>query len=217
MTIYHLRYLAWEDMPADPRATIWGTDDWVREFYTHLGVWNGTVHEMGHILRWHYGTDSSDSDPWAEETAVNDLAVAYWRARGETVRLAYFEALVRRALSTFTTIPVPADADPVAWFQQHYHDPMPFLTYGYYQEQMVVAALEKQLDLVTALRNYITPSATVAEPTRPDPYPSLDADLPFRIVDDMRSFLAAYGVEVPVVCVTRETSFGFQPVSREGA
>jgi len=75
----------------DARATIWGTDDWVREFYTHYTIWNGTVHEMGHILRWHYGTESSDRDPWAEETAVNDLAVAYWRARGETERLAYFE------------------------------------------------------------------------------------------------------------------------------
>jgi hypothetical protein len=221
MTTYYLRYAAWEDMPADFRLAVWGNDDWVREFYTHYTVWAGTVHEMAHILRWHYGTDTGSADPWAEETAANAFAVAYWRARGEEGRLASCASLVRRALSTITD-PVPLGEDPavfyrdpVGYFQQHYHDPLPFLTYGYFQEQMLLAAVEQRRDLYTVLRMSITPTVCAAEPARPAPYPTVDADLPFRIVEDMRPFLAPYGIELPTVRVVRGFSPGSQPVARE--
>ena len=193
-------------------AAVFPDEELGRPFFTHYFYWNGTVHEMGHILRQHYGT--TGANPWEEETAVNDFAAAYWHARGEDVRLASLATLVRRALSTLSN-PVPLGEDPAVWFQQHYNDPMPLLAYGYFQEQMVLAAQAKQLDLATALRTLITPTASAAVLSRPDPYPTLDADLPFRIVEDMRPFLAPYGVELPTVRVVREVSPSIQFVSRE--
>jgi hypothetical protein len=213
MTTYYLHYTAWEDMTADFRAAVFGDEELGRPFFTHYFYWNGTVHEMGHILRQHYGTTSTN--PWEEETAVNDFAAAYWRARGEDERLAHFASLVRRALNTLPD-PVPEGEDPAVWFQEHYDDPMPILAYGYFQEQMVLAAQAKQLDLATVLRTLITPTAIAGVLNRPEPYPTLHADLPFQIVDDMRSFLAPYGVELPAMRVIREVSAsGIQFVSRE--
>ena len=118
MTTYYLHYMAWEDMTADFRATVFPDEDLGRPFFTHAFYWHGTVHEMAHILRWHYGTSSAN--PWDEETAVNDFSMAYWRARGEEARLASFGSLVRHALSTSTN-PVPVGEDPAMWFQQHYN------------------------------------------------------------------------------------------------
>src|SRR6266545_1126300 len=131
MTTYYLHYMAWEDMTADFRAAVFPNEDTGRPFFTHYFYWHGTVHEMAHILRWHYGTFRAN--PWDEETAVNYFSTAYWRARGEKARLASFESIVRWALSTLTD-PVPVGEDPAAWFQQHYDDPMPILAYAYFQD-----------------------------------------------------------------------------------
>jgi hypothetical protein len=199
-------------MSADFRSAAFGNQDWQRDFFKHYFYWHGTVHEMGHILRWHYGTTSAN--PWEEEMAVNDFSAAYWRARGEEARLANFAALVRRALSTLPN-PVPAGDDPAVWFEQHYDDPMPILAYAYFQDQMVLAAQAKQLNLFTALHTLITPTASTAVANHIEPYPALDAELPFQIVDDMRLFLGPYGVELPTVRVIREFSPGIQFVSRD--
>jgi hypothetical protein len=207
--LYRLHYAPWEDLPPDYRAEVF-PDDWAEDFYRHYFYWYGTLHEMGHILRWHYGTASDN--PWVEESAVMDFAGAYWRARGERARLDRFAALVRRSL-TMLDNPVPEGEEPSAYYQQHYNDPMPVLVYAYFQDQLALAAIEKDLNLLTALSMLITPTATRAQPARVEPYLDLDSDLPERIVADMRPFLVAYGVDVPPVQIVRKFTPGLQYVS----
>jgi hypothetical protein len=203
-----LQYTSWEEMPSEAQALLaqWMSDDAERgrTFYELYFYWYNISHELGHVLRAHYGT--SDSSPWGEETAVNEFAVAYWKGRGEAERLSYLRELVSDAFRRLED-PVPRDENRSSYFDAHHSElgsnPP---AYGYYQFSMVFTALDRQLEIGQALHTLITPQAYAAIPPRTAPYSVVNADLPPRIVRDMRDYLAVYGVGLPGMQIVRSFS-----------
>ncbi len=196
-----IHYARWQDLPPEVKATFAGFMgeglEQGKAFYQLYFYWYNIAHEIGHTLRTLYGAASGKI--WEEEMAVNQLAIAYWRAKGQMGRLLQLESGVRLALSHLAD-PVPADQDRVQYLNKHFQElgnnPA---AYGHYQFSMVKAALERPLDFPQALRTLVTPRASdgATIPLAPD-FP-LDDQLPYRIVDDMRKTLAAYGLRLPEV------------------
>lgn len=200
-----LQYARWEDIPAGNKSLF---NDWMgadakigKSFFELYFYWYNIAHELGHVLRAYH--DKSAESPWIEETAVNEFAVAYWRSRGENIRLKKLENLVRTAFTNLSD-PLPNGEDRAQYFDAHYmelaQDPS---AYGHYQFSMVLMALEKNTSLQVALQTHISPEAKdFAMKNSLGQYGSVDAELPQRIVKDMRKFLALFGVVLPEMQVT---------------
>ncbi|MGA9350544.1 MAG: hypothetical protein WBW48_17325 [Anaerolineae bacterium] len=203
-----LQYTSWEEMPTEVQALFvqWMDNraEQGRAFYELYFYWFNIAHELGHALRAYYGT--SDTSHWGEETAVNEFAVAYWKGRGEAERLLHLRELVGDAFGRLED-PVPPDEGRSSYFDTHYSElSSKPSAYGHYQFSMVLTALGKQLDIAQVLHTLIMPQAHEAAPPPAAPYSVINADLPARIVNDMRDYLASYGVGLPEIQVVRSFS-----------
>lgn len=207
-----LHYARWEDLPPEVKATFagfMGEDmEHGKAFYRLYFYWYNIAHEVSHALRFLYGTYTGKV--WEEENAVNQLAVAYWRTKGQIGRLVQLETGLRQALTNLHD-PVPADQDRITYLNTHYqkigNDPA---AYGHYQFSMVRAALERPMDLPNALRRFVTVDASdgATIPLSPD-FP-LDETLPVHLVEDIRKTLIAYGLKVPEVQAVCQVSPALQ-------
>ncbi len=201
-----LHYALWEDIPAEVQDlfAVWmgGRPADGKSFYQLYFYWYNIIHNAGHMLRGVYHKQSASR--WDEEMAANQFAVAYWRAKGQAMRLLELEKLVRLALRSQPT-PTPADQDSVAYFNSHFQEVgRDAAAYGYYQFNMLLSSLQRPLDLPNALRTLVDPSAGDGStiPLLPD-FP-IDDDLPFRIVNDLQRTMMAYGLRLPeiqVICM----------------
>ncbi len=200
-----VQFARWDQLPPDIQAWFAGLVgnqmERARSFYELYFYWYNIAHELGHVLQATY--DAAAPSSFGEETSVNQFAVSYWYAGNESERLLQLGQWVREALGTLRD-PVPADEERSAYFDAHVaelvKDPA---AYGHYQFGMVLAALRQPMDLFHALRTFVTPEATQGQQKTQSAYPSVDADLPHRIVDDTRRVLVTYGVSLPdvqVVC-----------------
>lgn len=200
-----LQYTTWEEMPKEVQSLF---DLWMdnrvgagQTFYELYFYWFNIAHELAHVLRAHYGSQTDSH--WKEETAVNDFAVAYWNGRGETERLFRLRGLVIDAFAKLED-PVPTGENRFDYFDNHYRElSTNALAYAHYQFSMVLSALEKQLDFSQALHSLIKTQVKEVAPQPAVLYSVIDADLPPRIVSDMRIYLAPYGVDLPemqIVC-----------------
>ena len=146
-----LQYARWEELPSEIQAWFAGLMGSQKErgqaFYELYFYWYNIAHELGHVLRAHYGTSAIESGPWDEEIAVNNFAVAYWQARNERERLLRLGGWVREALETLED-PLPPGEERSTYFNTHYSElgtnPS---AYGHYQFSMVLAALRQPIDL----------------------------------------------------------------------
>ena len=199
LTNVRLQYARWEDLPDGDQGVftsmMGGDPQRGREFYQLYFYWYNIAHEVGHVLRTMYGRWTGNN--WEEENAVNQLAVAYWRAKGETERLMTLETTLRRALSNLPD-PVPPHEDRATYLNQHLQEVSNNpAAYAHYQFNMVLAALTHPLEFSTALRQWISPDANdgTTIPLSPD-YP-LDEELPHRTVYDLRKTMTAYSLYLP--------------------
>ncbi len=204
-----LQFARWEDLPAEIQAvfvqfTI-GNQQRGRALYELYFYWYNIPHEIGHVLRALYSSFRGNvmDQMWEEETAVNQFAVSYWRAKGQMPRLLHLENEITQAL-THIQDPVPANEDRAVYLSRHRQELSAPASYAHYQFNMVRSAMSHPLDFSQALKKLITPQANdgTTIPLSPD-FP-LDADLPYRTVEDMRRTLAAYDVHLPeiqVICM----------------
>lgn len=203
---FRLQYARWEDLPEDVQGTftamMGGDSEQGADFYRLYFYWFNVAHEVGHILRNLYYT--STVSMWNEENAVNQFAVSFWRAKGETERLFTLDQLLRKALVNLPD-PVPVHEDRAAYLNNH----MQFVSsnpsaYGHYQFNMVRSALAHPIEFSHALRTLISFDASdgTTIPLQPD-FP-LDDELPHRTVHDLRRTMAAFGLYLPdiqIICL----------------
>lgn len=198
-----IQYAMWEQLPPDIQAWFAGImgnqKERGRAFYELYFYWYNLAHELGHVLQAAYGTAPASS--FDAETTVNQFAVAYWHACHENDRLSQLGQWVREALASLED-PVPSGEDRSAYFDTHISELVKNPgAYGHYQFTMVLAVLEHPMSLLHALRTLGTPDVTEGKSVTQSPYSAVDADLPYRIVDDLREVLALYGVNLPEVQV----------------
>jgi hypothetical protein len=202
---FRLQYARWEDLPPDVQETftsmMGGDPVEGSDFYRLYFYWYNIAHEVGHILRNLYLTSTIST--WNEENAVNQFAVAFWRAKGETERLLTLEMLLRKAL-THLPDPVPAQEDRATYLNNHIqavsNEPA---AYSHYQFNMVRSAMAHPIEFSQAIKTLISFDANdgATIPLQPD-FP-LDDELPHRTVHDLRRTLAAYGLKLPdiqIIC-----------------
>lgn len=145
---------------------------------------------MSYVLRAFHGKREQSHN--GEETAVNQFAVGYWQARGESQRLAGLARLVRNAIRNLPG-PLPPGESRSDYFDGHFEE----LTsnppaYGHYQFSMVHSAMAEITDFHQALRTLITPeSREITSTPAASLYHEVNPELPARIVDDLRDYLAA--------------------------
>ena len=176
-----------------------------RDFYQLCFYWFNIAHEMAHILKLKYGTSRYLSgDFWQEEQDCNDFAVNYWRYNRQESRLQTLSKLISEALSHLPD-PVPADARPQTLFNENYAELAKQLAkYGHFQFSFVKNALNEKMDLITVLRTRIHLDAKPAEHHLHFDYEEINAALPSRVVEDLRRFVAPFGVTLPSINVIRE-------------
>lgn len=201
-----LQFARWDDLLVEDQAQfidfMGGTPEQGKALYELYFYWYNIPHEIAHILRTIYVPTNGNlwNRIWEEETAANQIAVSYWRAKGQNVRLLHLENAIQKALVHIPD-PVPANEDRAVFLNRHHQDLTDPSSYAHYQFNMVRYALAHPIDFSHALRTLVSPMANdgTTIPLSPD-FP-LDEDLPYRTVDDMRKTLYAYGLELPEVQV----------------
>jgi hypothetical protein len=204
-----LQFARWDDLTAEDQAQftefMGGDPQRGKSLYELYFYWYNIPHEVAHILRTIYNQQTNQiwDQIWEEETAVNQIAVSYWRAKGQQMRLLHLESEIIYALQHIPD-PVPANEDRAIFLNRHHHDLADTSSYAHYQFNMVRYALAHPMDLSYALRKLVSPQASdgATIPISPD-FP-LDEDLPYRTVDDMRKTLAACGLRLPdiqIICM----------------
>jgi hypothetical protein len=204
-----LHFSRWEDLPAEGQdqfiAFTGGDAKRGRSLYELYFYWYNIPHVVSHVLRRIYAGHNGSlwEQIWEEETAVNQLAVAYWRAKGQASRLLELEVELRQALLNIPD-PVPNNEDRTVYLNRHAHEMADPAAYAHYQFNMVCSALAYPIDFSQALKTLVSPGANDGStiPLSPD-FP-LDDDLPYRTVSDMRKTLAAYGLDLPdiqIICM----------------
>ncbi len=199
-----LQFARWDDLLVEDQAQfidfMGGDPLRGQALYELYFYWYNIPHEIAHVLRTIYNPSGGNvwDQIWEEETAVNQIAVSYWRAKGQNMRLLQLENEIQHALMHIPD-PVPANEDRVVFLNRHHHDLSDSASYAHYQFNMVRYALAHPLDLSQALKTLVSPLANdgATIPLSPD-FP-LDEDLPYRTVDDIRKTLYAYGLQLPEV------------------
>lgn len=206
-----LHYATWEQVPYELQdwfiKMLGGDLDWARRFYELYFYWYSIPFEMGLILRTRYRSNEKDEihDRWQDEKLMHEFAVAYWRQRGERQRLADLEQLAIPVISNYQS-PVPLNSTPEYYNQNYAQLRSEIRKLGYFQLSFFLSALRKNIDFYTAIKTAIYPDAVQPYYTGPLPYRELDADLPSRIVADMRRYLKPYGVELPPTSLVVEST-----------
>lgn len=209
MSGFDIQYASWDQLPAEFReglgSMIDGTPEEAHEFYRLYFYWFFVPHEMGHLLRQHFGTDGyRHGSYWSEEQDVNDFAVAYWRHLGCDRRLDEVGAFAKRALAVLPD-PVPAGTEPQAFLDANFETVVAQpQVYGYFQFSMIAESLEKTLDFVPTIRRCIWEDAVDAGATPDLDYPRIHEDLPREIVADLVPVLEQHAIDVPPVGVIKE-------------
>lgn len=206
---YDLYYTSWEDIPYEFQAffieILGGSHARAKDFYQLYFNWFNVAHEMAHILKLKYGTSKYLSgDFWQEEQDANDFAVIYWRHQRQQRRLQLLSEMLKEALSVLPH-PVPADASPQTFFNENYAElgKQP-AKYGHFQLSFVKEALKLEMDLITVLRTRIHPGAQPADAHVHFEYEEINANLPPRVVEDLRQVIAPFGVSLPSINVIKE-------------
>jgi hypothetical protein len=207
-----LHFSRWEDLPDESQAEFagfaGGAPQRGRSLYELFFYWYNIPSELAHVLRRAYSTqDNLLEQIWEEETAAHQVAVAFWRAKGQTRRLLELETMLRAALIHIPD-PVPANEDRASYLNRNSRNLTAPAAFAHYQFNMVLSALARPLDFSQALKKLVSPLANDGStiPLSPD-FP-LDEDLPYRTVDDMHRTVHAYGLELPelqVVCMYSPT------------
>jgi hypothetical protein len=204
-----LQFARWDDLTDEDQAqffTFMGNDaDRGRKLYELYFYWYNIPHEIAHVLRKVYLPSNGDvwERIWEEETAANQLAVSYWRAKGQNARLMQLENDIRQALRNIPGT-APENEDRTAFLNRRHQDLTDPTTYAQHQFNMVRYALARPLDLSLALKTLVSPQATNGATIPLAREFPLDEDLPYRTVDDMRRTLYAYGLRLPeiqIICM----------------
>lgn len=200
-----LQYARWEDLPSDVQTTFasWlgGKLEEGRDFFRHYFYWYNVAREVAFVLRTSYG--STSADVWEEENAMNQFAAAYWRAKGQSMRLLQLEKKLRVILSNLPD-PVPPDYDRQTFFRRRYReisaDPVVF---GHFQFSFALVNLQQPMEFPVALRELISAAASEGNTIPLSPDIPMEETLPYFTVEDIGKTVNAYGLTLPeiqVVC-----------------
>lgn len=200
-----LQYAAWKDLPLNYQdffIEIMGADTRRgNSFYENYFYGYNIAHEIGHLLRWHYG--SRTEQQYVEETACNQFAIAYWRARQANRLLAQLAEDIAFALA-YLPDPTPPGEDRADYFNRHHQELSEPKKYGHYQWTMVQEELCNPLTLSDGLRTFITPQIEQHTPPLIPFDPDISVNLPGETISDICVTLARYGVVVPEISAVCE-------------
>ena len=136
----------WEELDADTKALLetWveGTDFTAEQFFRENFNWFLIPHELGHFMQTITGTESNY---WDDEIEANQIAIAYWKYKGETERLNKFIAVTQQVL---TKMDAPEDLSK-EYFNSNYDDITDPQTYGYFQFTFYQMAMESDFDIMS--------------------------------------------------------------------
>lgn len=199
-----LQYARWDDLPIEVQNTfaLWanGRLEEGRDFYRLYFYWYNVAREAACVLRASYG--STAADVWVEEDAMNRFAVAYWRAKGQSLRLLDLEKKLRILLANLPD-PVPADQDRRAYFRRHYQEICANPTaFAYFQFRIALENLQQPIEFPTALRTLISPIASDGNTIPLSPDIPMEETLPYFSVGDIAKTVSAYGLCMPEIQVT---------------
>ncbi len=204
-----LQFTRWDDLYVEDQEqfiTFMGGDAGRgQKLYELYFYWYNIPHEIAHVLRTMFipARENLWERIWEEETAVNQIAVSYWRAKGQNERLFQLELEIQQALLNIPD-PVPANEDRTVFLNRHHQDLTDPTSYAHYQFNMVRYALAHPLDFSQALKMLVSPHANDGTTIPLSPNFPLDEDMPYRTVEDMRRTLYAYGLKLPeiqVICM----------------
>ena len=200
-----LQYAAWKDLPPNYQGffiEMMGADTRRgQSFYETYFYGYNIAHEIGHMLRWLYG--SRTEQQYVEETSCNQFAVAYWHARLANHLLVQLAADIAFGLA-YLPDPTPPGEDRVDYFNHHQQELIEPKKYGHYQWTMVQEALRHPLTLSDGLRTLITPQIEQYNAPLIPFDPDIRIDLPGETINDIRDTLACYGVVVPEIAAVCE-------------
>ena len=133
--------------------------------------------------------------------AMNRFAVAFWRAKGQSLRLLELERKLRAILSILPD-PVPPDRDRRTFFRRHYQevsaDPTAF---AHFQFSIALENLQQPVEFPVALRTLISPDASDGNTIPLSPDIPMEETLPYFSVGDIAKTVSAYGLSMPEIQV----------------
>ena len=181
-----------------------GTD--ARERFELYFQWYNTIHELGHLITFSYGTyDPNNMENTRhmvdEEVLVNSFAVAFWMNFGEEEKLYALEEAVSYILGNLHP---PVDNMTHLEFMREMvdnnrlHEVSSFEIYGWFQFNMVKEILQNRESLnLEALLMEMTGNYVNIQTSERLIYPSLGEYMTLKILADAVSLLRTWGVHVP--------------------
>ena len=172
---------------------LFGEENIQRKFdlYFH---WYNLVHEMGHCLVEKYGLKLS---PVQEEMFVNELAVSYYHYAGESDRLEELESVLTAVIDQMTS-PVPEGETFTAFFESIWgtEELMNVMTYGYFQLNSVLEALNKGRDFADVVCEL---GVTISKADIIECKAEITSDNAEKFLDTAKENVKACGLEVPEI------------------
>ncbi len=161
------------------------------DLYFH---WYNLVHEMGHCLVEKYGLKLS---PVEEEMYVNEMAVGYYRYVGETDRLEELKSVISSVIDNMPS-PVPEGETFTAFFESIWgtEELMNVMTYGYFQLNSVLEALNKGRDFTDVVSEL---GVTISEADIIEYKAEPASDNAEKFLDTAKENVKACGLEVPEI------------------
>lgn len=205
-----IHFCAWDAIPERTMAELRklplvGPE--LEKFYEQYFYWYNIPHEFCHILRFLHGTRTRSL--FAEETTCNRFAVSFWRSAGHSSRLADLKTALERNLSKLPS-PVPTGEEWDTYFDHHSQELQDALSYGFYQFNMVVAAIDQEPRFEQEL------AASLGHGCPAGPVEALcldamdDSNQPFRTVACLTETLRALGIATPEIKVVHDPSPALQ-------
>ena len=161
------------------------------DLYFH---WYNLVHEMGHCLVEKYGLALS---PVQEEMYVNELAVSYYRYVGESDRLAELKSILKAVIDQMPT-PVPEGESFTSFFESIWGTDalMNVMTYGYFQLNSVLEALNKGRDFADVVSEL---GVTISKADIIECKAEITSGNAEKFLDTAKENVKACGLEVPEI------------------
>ena len=172
---------------------LFGEENIQRKFdlYFH---WYNLVHEMGHCLVEKYGLRKSKVQ---EEMYVNEFAVSYYRYAGETERLNELKNILQGVVDQMPS-PIPDGETFISFYERIWGTEalMNVMTYGYFQINSVVEAMNKERDFADVVGELGINLKPAAVRKREEDIVSENAVL---FLDTAIKNLIACGIDVPEI------------------